>query len=81
MIGVRSLLPAMVLEDAGWPRKERLEQAGFFFPPAKAPGMKVSLRNMWSRLPLTTAEVRTFHGMLRQIAFKLGQAKSDPGEG
>ncbi|WP_149141547.1 RNA methyltransferase [Gemmobacter caeruleus] len=61
--------------------EERLEQAGFFFPPAKAPGMKVSLRNMWSRLPLTTAEVRTFHGMLRQIAFKLGQAKSDPGEG
>lgn len=53
--------------------EERLELAGFFFPPAKAPGMKVSLRNMWSRLPLTTAEVRTFHGMLRQIAFKLGE--------
>ena len=51
--------------------EERLEAAGFFFPPAKAPGMKVSLRNMWSRLPLTTAEVRTFHGMLRQIAYKL----------
>lgn len=53
--------------------EERLELAGFFFPEAKAPGMKVSLRNMWSRLPLTTAEVRTFHGMLRQIAFKLGE--------
>lgn len=53
--------------------EERLELAGFFFPPAKAPGMKVSLRNMWSRLPLTAAEVRTFHGMLRQIAFKLGE--------
>lgn len=61
--------------------EERLEQAGFFFPPAKAPGMKVSLRNMWSRLPLTTAEVRTFHGMLRQIAYKLGVSKADPGAG
>jgi len=61
--------------------EERLDQAGFFFPPAKAPGMKVSLRNMWSRLPLTAAEVRTFHGMLRQIAFKLGQAKHDPANG
>ncbi|MDR0809778.1 MAG: RNA methyltransferase [Gemmobacter sp.] len=59
--------------------EDRLEAAGFFFPPAKAPGMKVSLRNMWSRLPLTTAEVRTFHGMLRQIAFKLGQSKYDAG--
>ncbi|MEH7828156.1 RNA methyltransferase [Gemmobacter denitrificans] len=61
--------------------EERLEQAGFFFPPDKAPGMKVSLRNMWSRLPLTTAEVRTFHGMLRQIAYKLGMAKYDPDQG
>jgi len=61
--------------------EERLDQAGFFFPAAKAPGMKVSLRNMWSRLPLTAAEVRTFHGMLRQIAFKLGQARHDPENG
>lgn len=53
--------------------EERLELAGFFYPEAKAPGMKVSLRNMWSRLPLTQAEVRTFHGMLRQIAYKLGE--------
>ncbi|GHC17670.1 tRNA/rRNA methyltransferase [Gemmobacter caeni] len=59
--------------------EDRLEAAGFFFPAAKAPGMKVSLRNLWSRLPLTSAEVRTFHGMLRQIAFKLGQSKYDPG--
>jgi tRNA/rRNA methyltransferase len=33
--------------------------------------MKQSLRNMWSRLGLTRAEVQTFHGMLRQIAYKL----------
>jgi tRNA/rRNA methyltransferase len=44
-----------------------LEAAGFFFPPQKAPGMKAALRNLWSRMPLTRAEVQTFHGMLRQI--------------
>ncbi|MFC3182362.1 RNA methyltransferase [Cypionkella sinensis] len=51
--------------------EERLEAAGFFFPEAKVPGMKASLRNMWSRLGLTKAEVQTLHGMLRQIAYKL----------
>lgn len=49
----------------------RLEDAGFFYPAAKAEGMRLSLRNMWSRLGLTRAEVQTFHGMLRQIAYAL----------
>lgn len=51
--------------------EERLEAAGFFFPPTKAAGMRLNLRNMWARLGLTRAEVQTFHGMLRQIAYKL----------
>ena len=51
--------------------EERLEAAGFFFPPTKADGMRLNLRNMWGRLGLTRAEVQTFHGMLRQIAYKL----------
>ena len=51
--------------------EERLEAAGFFFPPTKAAGMRLNLRNMWARLNLTRAEVQTFHGMLRQIAYKL----------
>ena len=53
--------------------EERLGDAGFFFPPTKAPHMKGNLRNMWARLGLTRAEVQTFHGMLRQIAWKLRQ--------
>ena len=53
--------------------EERLEAAGFFFPPTKAAGMRLNLRNMWARLNLTRAEVQTFHGMLRQIAYKLRQ--------
>jgi tRNA/rRNA methyltransferase len=51
--------------------EERLSDAGFFFPPDKVPAMKANLRGMWARLGLTRAEVQTFHGMLRQIAFAL----------
>ena len=53
--------------------EERLDAAGFFFPETKAAGMRLNLRNMWARLNLTRAEVQTFHGMLRQIAWKLRQ--------
>ena len=62
---------AIEVEKLGDHFEERLAAAGFFFPEAKVPGMKASLRNMWSRLGLTKAEVQTFHGMLRQIAYKL----------
>lgn len=56
--------------------EERLEAAGFFYPEDKAANMRLNLRNMWSRLNLTRAEVQTFHGMLRQIAWKLRQPGS-----
>lgn len=49
-----------------------LERAGFFFPPHKAEGMKLNLRNLWSRMALTRADVQTFHGMLRQIVRRGG---------
>ncbi len=47
--------------------EDRLDEAGFFFPEAKAAGMKTNLRNMWSRMPLTRADVQMLHGMLRQM--------------
>ena len=47
--------------------EERLDQAGFFFPAAKADGMKRNLRNLWSRMPLTRADVQMLHGILRQM--------------
>ncbi|MGR3501276.1 RNA methyltransferase [Pseudaestuariivita sp.] len=47
--------------------EDRLGEAGFFFPEAKAEGMKQNLRNMWSRMPLTRADVQMLHGMLRQM--------------
>ena len=45
----------------------RLTEAGFFFPETKAEGMKRTLRNLWSRMPLTRADVQVFHGVLRQM--------------
>jgi tRNA/rRNA methyltransferase len=52
--------------------EERLEEAGFFFPPDKAEGMRRAMRNLWSRLPLTQADVQTLHGALRQLVRRRG---------
>ncbi len=45
----------------------RLDSAGFFFPDTKSESMKRALRNMWSRMPLTRADVQMLHGILRQM--------------
>ncbi|MGR3453020.1 RNA methyltransferase [Pseudooceanicola sp.] len=45
----------------------RLDEAGFFFPATKAEGMKLNLRNLWSRMPLTRADVQVLHGIMRQM--------------
>lgn len=74
------LATAHEVERLGDHFEERLEAAGFFFPPTKAEGMRLNLRNMWSRLALTRAEVQTFHGMLRQIAWKLRRQDGGPGD-
>lgn len=47
--------------------EERLDKAGFFFPETKAGNMKINLRNMWSRMALTQADVQMLHGILRQM--------------
>lgn len=61
------------VERLGDHYEQRLGDAGFFYPAEKVDGMKEGLRNMWTRLGLTRAEVQTFHGMLRQIAYALRQ--------
>ncbi|AWI83786.1 RNA methyltransferase [Alloyangia pacifica] len=47
--------------------EERLTEAGFFFPEHKAESMKLTLRNLWSRMPLTREDVKTLHGVMRQM--------------
>lgn len=56
----------------------RLEEAGFFFPVDKAPRMKRNLRQIWGRLPLTQSDVRTLHGMFRQV-FRWAEEKRKNG--
>ena len=58
---------AIEVEKMAQQYEERVEDAGFFFPEDKAPGMKVNLRNMWSRFSLTRADVQMLHGVLRQL--------------
>jgi len=47
--------------------EERLDEAGFFFPAHKAAHMKQTMRNLWSRMPLTRSDVQTLHGVMRQM--------------
>lgn len=44
-----------------------MTQAGFFYPEHKAAIMRQTLRNFWSRMPLTQADTRLLHGILRQM--------------
>jgi tRNA/rRNA methyltransferase len=45
----------------------RMGEAGFFYPDHKAANMRQTLRNFWSRMPLTQADTRLLHGILRQM--------------
>ncbi|MCE8554730.1 RNA methyltransferase [Ruegeria pomeroyi] len=47
--------------------EQRLDEAGFFFPPEKAEGMQQNLRNLWSRMRMTRADVQMLHGIMRQM--------------
>ena len=49
---------------------ERLDAVGFFFPAAKRASMIANLENLFRRAPLTDADVRTLHGVVRALAAK-----------
>lgn len=66
-MGRGDLATRIEVERLGDHFEQELERAGFFFPETKAAGMRQNLRNLWSRMPLTRADVQTFHGMMRQI--------------
>lgn len=80
-MGRREFATHLEVEKLGDHFEEKLDVAGFFFPPDKADGMKVNLRNLWSRMPLSRADVQTFHGMLRQMARAAGLAGKKNGIG
>ncbi|MBI6629120.1 RNA methyltransferase [Pontibaca salina] len=58
---------ALEVEKLAQHYEARLDEAEFFFPPGKADSMKLKLRNLWSRMPLTRTDVQIFHGIMRQI--------------
>ena len=47
---------------------ERLDAVGFFFPAHKRPSMVANLDNLFRRAPLTDADIRTLHGLVRALA-------------
>lgn len=49
----------------------RLDTVGFFFPPHKRPSMIANLDNLIRRAPLTTADIRVIHGIVRALAVKV----------
>ncbi|WP_166415695.1 RNA methyltransferase [Cochlodiniinecator piscidefendens] len=58
---------AIEVQKLGDHFEQRLDDAGFFFPEAKAENMKTNLRNLWSRMPMTKADIQVFHGIMRQM--------------
>lgn len=47
--------------------EQRLDEAGFFWPPEKADSMRLNLRNLWSRVAMTRADIQMLHGIMRQM--------------
>ncbi len=87
-------VPRMEMAGAAWASRdeiealaahyeERMEEAGFFFPPHKVESMKLNLRNLWSRLPLTRTDAQMLHGMMRQMVrwARRNDAGGNPGTG
>ncbi len=49
----------------------RLDATGFFFPEHKRPHMVAVLENLFRRAPLTDADIRVLHGVVRALAVKV----------
>ena len=62
-----SVASILEIEQLSEQYENELEKIGFFFPEEKATSMKSTLRNIWSRLPLTVSDVKAFHGILRHL--------------
>ena len=62
-----SVASILEIEKLSEQYENELEKIGFFFPEEKATSMKSTLRNIWSRLPLTVSDVKAFHGILRHL--------------
>jgi tRNA/rRNA methyltransferase len=66
-MGRTEYAPAIEIEKLGDHYEQCLDEIGFFFPDTKADSMKLNLRNLWTRVALTRADVQMFHGILRKF--------------
>jgi tRNA/rRNA methyltransferase len=57
----------------------RLQAAGYFRDPAKAPVMRHNLRNILHRMELTEQDVKTLRGVIRALSGKGPSSASEPG--
>jgi len=48
----------------------KLDAVSFFWPEDKADSMRLNLRNLLSRMPMTDADIRILHGILRALGEK-----------
>lgn len=55
--------------------EQRLDLTGFFWPEHKAESMRLNLRNMMSRMPMTEADIRIMHGIIRALSDKHPKTK------
>ena len=46
----------------------RLDETGFLYPPEKRPAMVRNIRNLFQRMELTEAELRTLHGIVSALS-------------
>jgi len=80
MAGARNA--SMVEVERLFERLQReLEARNFFWPEHKAPSMRLALRNMLSRMPLTDTDIRTLHGIIRTLSEKNPAPGHQAGQG
>lgn len=62
------LAPQVEIERLAEALEDRLEASHFFWPENRAESMRLNLRNMLSRMPLTRADVRMWHGIVKFLS-------------
>ena len=68
MLGKARPASAIEVEKLYDRMQSSLDDVGFFWPDHKAESMQQSLRNMLSRMPMTDADIRMMHGIIRSLA-------------
>ncbi len=58
--------------------ESQLDASGYFWPEEKKNSLVENLRNLIGRLPLTSSDIRTLHGMFKTLHTKSKKLNQDP---